>query len=105
MLLKIIIAGLIVASTIFAAFFFNTKSIDSKHLKYRNYRRAVNAEGARKDDLAFYYAFMKNQQNAVWHYKRLFGVSSKCAARVVDEIELACLVKEHKDKKLKGNSL
>lgn len=105
MLLKIIIAGLIVISTIFAAFFINTRSIDNKHLKYRNYRRAVNAEGARKDDLAFYYAFMKNQRNAVWHYKRLFGVSGKCAARVVDEIELACLVKEHKDKKLKSNSL
>lgn len=105
MLLQIIIAGLIVASTICAGLFLNTKSIDSKHLKYRNYRRAVNAEGARKDDLAFYYAFMKNQRNAVWHYKRLFGVSSKCAAKVVDEIELACLVKEHKDKKPKGSSL
>jgi len=99
MLLEIIAASLIVLSTILAAFFLNLKSIDNKHLKYRHYRKAVNAEGARKDDLAFYYAFMKNQRNAVWHYKRLFGVSRKCAARVVDEIELTCLVRERENRR------
>lgn len=91
MLEKFIISCALVSIISAVCYWAHVLKADKNHIKYRHYRKAINAEAARKDDLAFYYAFMNNRNNAVANYRSLYGVSIKCASNIVDEIELSYL--------------
>ena len=60
---------------------------DQAHIHERRQRKINNAEAIRKEDFAFYRSFIRDKNSAVQCYRAIYGVSTKCARQIVNEIE------------------